>query len=80
MPEYVTEKPTTVCVECKHHRSLTMEGTETTEAWVWYDQYCYHAPAEYHYSIFTGERQERKRVPCHLVNTGNCPHFEAKEK
>lgn len=74
--EYVSEKPKTVCVECRSHRA---------EPWLWfwpgYNHFCHHPVLQKprKISVVTGESHGRTPHPpdCCDVNTGNCPHFEA---
>lgn len=77
MPEYVTEKPTTVCAECGHYvidpEWLHVERCRAPKAGVW-------DPVGGRELKILHGKCTGPPFACHLINTGNCPHFEAKEK
>ena len=65
MSERVTEKPRTVCVECRWFYMSNWDGSPD----------CTHKPRPKAWSPVWGEYEVRKPED---RNTGNCPHFEAK--
>ena len=70
MPEYVTEKKRTICKECRWRPGWIMRTFDVT----WLCR-CPDVPREDSRVYGPGEQQT-----CSSINTGNCPHYEAKEK
>jgi len=75
MPEYVTEKPKTVCVECEHCQiRLTSADIFTAGA----EHLCKAQDFGTNWSVLTGKKETDLAVYCRDINDGNCPHFKLK--
>ena len=68
MPEYVTEKPVTVCKRCRWFE--LDEGRRWSKALCMFEEECW--------SVVTGKPFNPGWCYCIERNDGNCPHFEPK--
>lgn len=76
MPEYVTEKPKTVCLDCEHF--FNTSGSDCP------GHICkcpaLPQPPRKVPNPVTRWVMDHEPLYCRNINRGNCPHFEAKEK
>ena len=78
MSEYVSEKPKTVCVECRHHRN-THDGSKAgPPPDIWYYQECRAQAPPFRFNTLTGQKERSDWPTCSMVNDGNCPHYKLK--